>query len=105
MNALRRYEILLPLRYNDGQPVPEADLAEVVLELRRQFRAVSSETQIIQGLWENEGIVFRDELVRIFVDVPDTNEHRQFFIKFKERLKERFRQVDIWLTTHSIEVI
>lgn len=105
MNALRRYEILLPLRYNDGQPVPEADLAEVVLELRRQFHAVSSETQIIQGHWENEGIVFRDELVRIFVDVPDTNEHRQFFIKFKERLKERFRQVDIWLTTHSIEVI
>ena len=23
MSALRRYEILLPLRFNDGEPVPE----------------------------------------------------------------------------------
>ena len=105
MNALRRYEILLPLRYNDGQSVPESLLAEVVLELRRKFHAISSETQIIQGLWESEGAVFRDELVRIFLDVPDTTENRQFFIQFKQSLKERFQQLDIWLTTHSIEVI
>ena len=105
MNALRRYEILLPLRFNDGQGVPESLLAAVVLELRRKFYAVSSETQIIQGLWESEGVVFRDELVRIFLDVPDTAENRQFFVQFKQRLKERFQQLDIWLTTHPIEVI
>jgi len=37
--------------------------------------------------------------------VPDTTENRQFFIQFKQSLKERFQQLDIWLTTHSIEVI
>lgn len=105
MSALRRYEILLPLRFNDGQPVPDALLGETILELRRQFDAVSSETQVIQGLWEREGVTFRDELVRIFVDVPDTAENRQFFVQFKERLKARFRQHDIWLTTHPIEVV
>jgi len=105
MNILRRYEILLPLRFNDGESVPESVLAEVVLELRRKSHAVSSETQVIKGLWEGEGILFRDELVRIFLDVPDTIENRQFFIQFKQRLKERFQQLDIWLTTHLIEVI
>jgi hypothetical protein len=105
MSALRRYEILLPLRFNDGHDVPESLLAEVVLELRRKFHAVSSETQIIQGLWESEGVVFRDELVRIFLNVPDTVENRQFFVQLKQRLKERFQQLDIWLTTHPIEVI
>lgn len=105
MSALRRYEILLPLRFNDGTEVPEPLLAEVVLELRQKFHAVSSETQIIPGLWESEGAIFRDELVRIFLDVPDTTENRQFFVRFKQQLKGRFQQLDIWLTTHPIEVI
>ena len=91
MNALRRYEVLLPLRFNDGQPVSDALLAETVLELRQRFGAVSSETQIIQGHWENEGLVFRDQLARVFVDVPDTPDNRQFFIRLKERLKSRFQ--------------
>ena len=47
----------------------------------------------------------RDVNVRIFVDVPDTVENRQFFIDFKERLKERFQQVDVWMTTYPLEVI
>ena len=105
MNALRRYEILLPLRFNDGQAVPESFLADAMLELRQEFGAVSSETQIIQGHWESEGIIFRDQLVRLFVDVPDTPENRQFFVQFKARLRTRFQQLDLWITTYPIEVI
>ncbi len=105
MSALRRYEILLPLQFNDGQPVPESLLADTVLELRRKFGAASSETQIIHGHWEHGGFVFRDQLARVFVDVPDTAANRRFFVKFKEKLKQRFRQIDIWLTTHRIETV
>jgi hypothetical protein len=105
MRALRRYEILLPLRFNDGQPVPDSLLSDAVLELRRKFRAVSGERQIIQGLGETEGVAFRDELMRIFIDVPDTAENREFFARFKEQLKERFGQLDIWITTHPVEVV
>jgi len=39
------------------------------------------------------------------VDVPDTAANRQFFIRFKETLKERFQQLDIWVTTFPIELI
>ena len=35
----------------------------------------------------------------------DTQDNRQFFREFKERLKSRFRQVDIWITTRLIESI
>ena len=51
------------------------------------------------------GQVYRDELVRVFVDVPDTPESREFFVSFKERAKSRFRQIDIWMTTYRIEVL
>lgn len=43
--------------------------------------------------------------MRMFVDVPDTPENRQFFEEYKEHLKGRFRQIDIWLTTYAIEAI
>jgi hypothetical protein len=103
--SFRRYEILLPLRFNDQEPIPDALLGETVIELRQQFGSVSSETQIIRGLWQHEGQSYRDELVRVFVDVPDTPENRQFFAEYKERLKTRFRQIDIWMTTYVIEVL
>jgi len=44
-------------------------------------------------------------LVRVFADVADSPENRQFFSAFKERMKSRFRQIDIWVTTHPVDVI
>jgi hypothetical protein len=93
------------VRFNDGQPVPDELLGETLLDLRQQFGAVSSETHIIRGFWQHEGHSFRDELVRVFVDAPDVPESRQFFLEFKERAKERFRQIDIWMTTYLVEVL
>jgi hypothetical protein len=103
--SLRRYELLLPRRFNDGQPVPDALVADTLSELEQRFGAVSSETQVIRGLWQHEGQRYRDELVRVFVDVPDGPEAREFFAAYKEQLKSRFRQLDIWVTTYLIEVI
>ena len=63
------------------------------------------ETQIIHGRWHDEGQVFEDDSMRIVVDVDDLPENREFFHQFKERLKARFRQIDIWITTHTIDVV
>ena len=105
MSLLRRYEILVPLLFNDGSPVPEALLAQTFAELRARFGAASWETQIVQGTWEHHGATFRDYLTRFFVDVPDLPEHRAFFTEFKRALKQRFKQVDVWITSHSVDVI
>lgn len=104
-SAFRRFEILLPLRFNDARPVPEDLIADTLLELRERFGAVSCETQTIRGVWQHEGQVFRDDLVRVFVDTPDLPESREFFRQFKERIKSRFDQIDIWMTTYPIEIL
>jgi hypothetical protein len=101
----RRYEVLLPLWFNDGTAVPDDLIAETLLELRGQFGAVSCESQTIHGEWTFQGNIYDDSLIRAFVDVPDTHENRQFFIEFKERLLARFKQLDIWVTTHPLEII
>ena len=103
--SFRRFEILLPRRFNDGQPVPDELIADVLLELEERFGAVSCETQTIRGLWRHEDELFRDDLIRAFVDAPDLPESRQFFLEFKEQVRAAFRQIDIWVTTYPIEVL
>ena len=103
--TFRRFEILLPLRFNDGQSIPDDLIADTLLELRRRFGAVSCETQTIRGLWQHQEQIFRDDLVRVFVDVPDEPQVRAYFVGFKERIKARFKQLDIWVTTYAIDVI
>lgn len=103
--SFRRFEILLPLRFNDGTEVPDSLVADTVLELREQFGAVSCETQTIRGIWRHETEAYRDELIRVLVDAPDSSASRTFFTELKERLKSRFGQLDIWMTTYPIEVL
>jgi hypothetical protein len=101
----RRYELLLPQRFNDGSSIPPRFLTEAVVELRGRFGAVSCETHVIRGEWEGEGQVYHDELARVFVDVEDTPENRAFFMDFRERLKVKFRQLAIWMTSQPIDVL
>ena len=105
MSASRRYEILLPLRFNDGQAVPDALISDTLIELENRFGAVSWETQPIRGRWRHEAQVFSEDLMRVIIDIEDLDEHRKFFGDFKERLKVRFRQIEIYMTTHLIDVI
>jgi hypothetical protein len=104
-SSQRRFEILLPLRFNDGEAVPDGLIGETLGELERRFHSISSETQVIHGVWENAGQSYRDELVRVFVDVADTVKNRKFFSRYKKQLIERFQQLDIRITTYLVEEI
>jgi hypothetical protein len=100
----RRFEVLLPLQFNDGREIPSEWLAEAVMEIVDHFGAASYETQKVEGHWRSSGILYRDNLVRIVVDVPDSAKHRQWMKQFKARWKERLEQLDLWLVSYRIEV-
>jgi hypothetical protein len=100
----RRYEVLLPLEFNDGRPVPPEWLAEAVLQIVDQFGAASYETQKVEGHWRHGGVLYRDNLVRLVVDVADSLENRQWMKQFKEQWKARLEQLDLWLVSYSIDV-
>jgi hypothetical protein len=85
----RRFEVLLPLQFNDGRDVPPDWLAEAVLEIVDNFGAASYETQKVEGHWRHGGVVYRDNLVRIVVDVPDAADNRRWLQSFKARWKAR----------------
>ena len=76
-----------------------------MIEMRQKFGAASCETQTIRGLWPRGPKLYRDDLIRLFVDVEDTVENQQVFRRIKSRLMKRFKQIDIWITTYPIDVI
>ncbi len=100
----RRFEVLLPLQFNDGRDVPAESLADAVLEMVDHFGAASYETQKLEGHWRQGGLVYRDSLVRLVVDVPDTDSNREWMKEFKRRWKTRLEQLEIWMVSHPIEI-
>jgi hypothetical protein len=89
--------LLLPSRFNDGEPVPKARLVEAADEIMDRFGAASLDRQKIEGRWRFQGKVYRDISARIIVDVPDTLANRQWMKKFKARWKKKLDQLELWI--------
>ena len=96
----------LPVFYNadaEGRrgPIEDDRFLETADELAQQF---GGGTLFLfrhdppQGFWWDEGIVDRDVLALIEVDVPDTAESREWMRGYaRDVLRERFRQKAIYL--------
>jgi len=97
--------MLLPLRYNDGTLIEREKFADTVRELARRFRGLTIVPEPVFGLWTHDGQLFLDASVRFEIAVEDTAEHRRFFEEYKETLKARFQQIDIWITGTSIDIL
>jgi hypothetical protein len=100
----RRYEVLLPHRFNDGRAVPKGWLAKAVNEITTQFGAVSFEKGKLEGRWRSEGKIYRDILARLVVDVPDTVKNRQWMKRYKATWKKRLQQLELWMVSYPIEI-
>lgn len=106
MVSYKRYEMLVPLRYNDGSPVEQEKFTQTQEELLHQFGGLTVAFVPVTGYWTGPaGAVVEDESVRLVVDVPDTLENRRFFMRWKEELKERFRQLDIWIVGIPLDIV
>ena len=79
-------------------------MAEAVLEVVDRFGAASYETQKVEGHGRHAGMTFRDDLVRLVVDVPDTEENRSWVREFKSRWKAKLEQVELWVVSYLIEI-
>ncbi len=67
----KRYEILLPLNYNDGTEVEPEKFDQTAEESSDRFGGVTQDTVRITGTWKYGGARYRDELLRIRIDSSD----------------------------------
>jgi hypothetical protein len=84
--------------------VPGEWLADAVLEVVDHFGAASYETQKVEGHWRHGGVAYRDNLVRIVVDVPDSDVNRDWMKEFKRRWKAKLEQLELWVVSYRIEI-
>ena len=99
----RRYEILLPLTHNDGQPV-SGELHEQTREsLIKRFKALTFWPQSVRGMWIYKGARYDEELALVVVDVADTKANRQCFLRLKASLLRRFEQIEIYIASYAVD--
>jgi hypothetical protein len=100
----RRYEVLLPVRFNDGRDVPDELLGEAVNEIVDQFNAVTFHRETVEGHWRHDETLFRDDLALLVVDVADTMKNRTWMKAYKERWKKRLEQLELWMVSYPIDI-
>jgi hypothetical protein len=67
----KRFEILLPLTYNDGTLIEAEKFDQTAEELCNRFGGVTQDTVRITGTWKYGGTRYRDDLLRMRIDTND----------------------------------
>jgi hypothetical protein len=104
---MKKYEIYLPLKYNDGTEIEAEKIKQIREELIAVFGAltVSSQSAPYQGSWKYGGVDFIDDIIKIEIIAAADRKSERFFKEFKERLKRLLKQIDILITAQTIRTI
>jgi hypothetical protein len=104
---MKKYEIYLPLKYNDGREIEAEKIKQIREELISVFGAltVSSQSAPFQGTWKYGGVNFIDDIVKIEIITGADRKTERFFRRYKGYLKRRLKQLDILITAQNIRTI
>ena len=97
------YEIVLPREYNDGQPVEPEKIDQTLLELTEKFGGVEFFDQPFTGYWRWEGTTFED--VNVLIRVETSEHDGEFWVIYKETLKQRFQQEEIRIRRSPVDIL
>ena len=98
---MRKYEIHLPLSYNDGEPIEQEKIRSVRDELVNIFGSFEIPDR---KTWKYDGVRCV-EITKVEIVTVDDKVPKKLPKDFKERLKESFRQRDILITTRRIQTL
>jgi hypothetical protein len=101
----RRFEILLPVRDNDGRPVNEELLEQTREELVGRFGGLTGSPEAFLGIWIHDGTRCEEEMRRLTVDVDNTASNRKFFERLKATLRKRFEQIEIYIVSYLVDIL
>ena len=101
---MRLVRFYLPLRDNTGEPFPSHMFRSIESELSGRFGGVTAHLESpASGLWRDGGEIHADEVV-IF-EVLSKAEDRDWFVAYRERLAQDFRQKSILMMMQPVDVV
>jgi hypothetical protein len=74
------------------------------MEISARFGGLTFRPEQLIGVWFHRGQRFEDNHVNLTVDVEETPETAAFFARYKEILKERFQQIEVYIVSYEVRV-
>ena len=98
-------QLLLPLFDNTGQELPRALHQQVSAELSERFGGLTAYTRApAKGLWrEGPSATVHDDIVVYEVMTADVD--RAWWTAYRRSLEERFRQQQVVIRAHRIDLL
>ena len=101
-----RVEFFIPLNYNDGTEIEPEKHLETRQDLMNHFGGgLTWVPANALGLWIHEGKTYTDTCDLLMISIDDTEENVDFMRKYKEVLKERYKQHDILIYAIRAEIL
>jgi hypothetical protein len=105
----RRYEVYLPLEYNDGTPIEPGKFLALQQEFLQRFSGLTQVAKEfpLRGIWRQEERTYFDNIViyTLYDFASDFSPNQQFFESYKETLKDIFQQEEILIVVQDLFVI
>src|SRR4051812_67023 len=102
----RRYDLDLPLTFNDGRPIPVERFEQVERRLLERFGGVTSQQRDfpLRGIWQGEAQLYLDQaIVMTALDFRRQGSAR-FITGAKRDLLRQFEQLEILITESTLRV-
>jgi hypothetical protein len=102
----RRYDVYLPLNYNDGRPIPDEHFDSVERRLLAQFSGVTSQQRDfpLRGVWLGGAQLYLDQVIVMTALDFRTQGSSRFIAKLKLDLLRDFQQLEILISESSLRV-
>ena len=101
-----RFDIFLPLTYNDGRPIRDASFDDVERRLLARFGGVTAHQRDfpLRGIWQGESQIYLDQvIIMTFLDFQRRGTTR-FIAQLKRDLLREFEQLEILITESALRV-
>jgi hypothetical protein len=104
--AARRYDVHLPLTYNDGRPVEDEKFDSLERRLLAQYGGLTVQQRDfpLRGIWQGETRLYFDQVIIMTVLDFRRRGSTRFLRQLKSDLLRQFEQLEILLTESPLRV-
>lgn len=101
---MKKIEITIPLRYNDGRPIEKIHLDKIKRELLTKFGGLSISAEI-EGFWTKDNITYNDYNKIYTVVTKEDSELESWINGYKKWLEYILNQKQIFILISEVSII
>jgi hypothetical protein len=102
----RRYDIYLPLTFNDGTPIPSEHFVQIETQLVEHFGGVTTLQRDfpLRGIWQGDMRLFYDQVIVMTALDCRPRGSSSFIGKLKRAILGQFDQLEILITEAALRI-